>query len=112
MKARLSKKFQFSASHSKEDKIIGHNYRLTVVVSLESLEHESLLETTVQKLLINKIDSRDFGLHVDFLKGFEISDLNLLKAFWELLETPLQPLKLVGLSLERDRMTKVSLAND
>ena len=92
--------------------MIGHNYLLSVTTEVLSEDQEIELDKLIQKNLIQKIDSRDLGLHVDFLKGVEINDLNLLKAFWSFLEPIILPASLEALSLESDDRTKTSLLKD
>ena len=101
MEVLLTKFFRFSASHAAGQKVYGHNYVLGVTVEPLSLEGEKGLEETVGTTLIDRLQSRDLGLHVDFLKGLEINDANLLRSFWKVLEGAVKPAKLRSLSLER-----------
>ena len=109
MEALLTKFFRFSASHSVGDKIYGHNYSLGVTVQALSLEEEKRFELLVEDTLIRRLESRDLGLHVDFLKSTPIEDSALLDAFWKLLEEKIKPARLRSLSLDRDSRTKTSL---
>jgi 6-pyruvoyl-tetrahydropterin synthase len=109
MEALLTKLFHFSASHALGDKIYGHNYVLGVTVKALSLADEKKFQDGVQSSLIQSLESSDLGLDVDFLKGQEISDENLLRIFWKILEKALSPITLISLSLERDSRTKTCL---
>lgn len=110
MQMTFHKKFYFSSSFTKEDKVIGHNFMLEVTTPLLNDEEASRLESKVQTSLIRRLDSQDLGLHVDFLKGVILTDENLLKAFWEVLSRELAPTPLLSLALEKDKNTRVSLS--
>ncbi len=112
MRTLFTKKFFFSASHEKGDRVLGHNYVLGVVTGSLNDSEETTLEHAVQRALIDKIDARDLGLHVDFLKDTEINELNLLKSFWNILEPEIRPLILSSLFLEKDGRSKVALSKD
>lgn len=112
MKTTFTKKFNFSASFKRGEKILGHNYVLGVVTDPLSESEETALERSVRSLLIQKIDSRDLGMHVDFLKDTEISEVNLLKAFWGILEQGIQPIALQSLFLEKDARSQVSISKE
>ena len=112
MKITLTKKFHFSASHSAHDRAIGHNYVLNVTTEALDDALEAILEKKVREVLIQKIDSRDLGLHVDFLKNIDVSDANLLKAFWEVIQPAIHPVQLTALSLEKDERTQVLFSRD
>ena len=110
MKALLTKFFRFSASHAAGEKIYGHNYVLGVTVDALTPAAERSFETAVESALIQRLESRDLGLHVDFLKGIEITDAGLLHAFWKVLEEKIKPARLRSLSLERDSRTRPVIA--
>jgi len=110
MKAVLTKVFLFSASYEKDHKIFASNYRLDVTtVTLDELG-EADFEKKIQESLIQKIHSRDLGLHVDFLKGVTITETALLQIFSERIKKTIAPLPLFGLSLERDNLSKITLS--
>ena len=109
MKTTLTKYFRFSASYQDRHKITGHNYILGVTTQALSRDEELTLQAKVEEALIKKLDSKDFGLDVDFLKGVEISDQRLLEIFWGILEKTLLPKPLEVLSLQRNEATLVSL---
>ena len=109
MRYSFTKHFPFSASHESSGKIIGHNYVLGVTVAgAPGRTEEEALERGVRETLIGRLESRDLGLHVDFLKGKDITDENLLRAFADLLSNHLKQ-TLVCLTLERDRRTVTTL---
>ncbi len=112
MKITLTKKFYFSASHDSPSGVTGHNYVLNVTTQALKKTEEVALEKNIHEALIQKIDSRDLGLHVDFLKNIEITDKNLLQVFWEIIQLQIYPVELVALSLERDERTQVLMAKD
>ena len=112
MQTRLTKKFQFSASFKNGERMIGHNYVFGVVTQALSEADEKAFENTVRRLLIDRIDSRDLGLNVEFLKNIEINELNLLKSFWKLLEHEILPLRLSEIFLEKDGRSQVALFKD
>ena len=109
MKVSLTKTFYFSASHSQAGKIFGHNYRLGVTTQVADQDSERVLEAKVNGSIIQRVQSRDLGLHVDFLKGISISDQNLLEVFWNILERKMKPLALLKLTLARDERTQVTM---
>ena len=90
----------------------GHNYILSVTT--EPLDHasEAVVDKKVREALVQKIDSRDLGLHVDFLKNIEITDTNLLKVFWEIIRLEINPVELTSLSLERDERTQALISRE
>ena len=67
------------------------------------------MEEKVNGAVIQRVQSRDLGLHVDFLKGISISDQNLLEVFWKILEKEMKPLVLLKLTLARDERTQVTI---
>ena len=88
---------------------MGHDYLLSVTTEALDENLETEIESKIQKVLIQKMDSRDLGLHVHFLKNIEITDTNLLKAFWKLVEPAIKPVRLKSMCLERDSRTKVCI---
>ncbi|MBI3252221.1 MAG: hypothetical protein HYZ52_02725 [Candidatus Omnitrophica bacterium] len=104
--------FRFSASHSRGQKVYGHNYILEVITRGLNPEKESATAEKIRRTLIGKLESRDLGLDVDFLKGVEISDQVLLSAFWPIVENAARPAELSALSIKRDQRTKVTLHAD
>jgi 6-pyruvoyl-tetrahydropterin synthase len=112
MKFEFAKSFYFSASFSREGKVFGHNYALTVSMDCPDEKRRFLIENKIQESLIQKIHSRDLGLHVDFLKGVELTEENLLKIFWSLIEKNIHPVILRSLSLEKDSRTKLTLRRE
>lgn len=107
--ALLTKYFNFSASFSRGAKVYGHNYLLGVTTAALDELSETGLESRIHQALIQKLESRDLGMHVDFLKGVEISDANLLKAFWPVIESAIRPVGLKRLTLQRDERTQTEL---
>ena len=112
MLTRVTKKFHFSASYKSGERVLGHNYVLGVVTGALNDEEEAALDHKVRRVLIDRIDSRDLGLHVDFLKNIEINEWNILKSFWKLLEPEILPLTLSELFLEKDGRSQVALFKD
>ena len=112
MKITLTKYFRFSASFSKNNKIFGYNYILGITTDIIAEEEEALLEQKINKNLIKKIDSRDLGTDVDFLKGARLHDENLLSIFWPIIKKEIHPLPLRALSLQRDDRTCVTLSSE
>ena len=92
--------------------MIGHNYVLSVTTEALDLSLEAAVEKKISEALIKKIDSRDLGLHVDFLKNIEMTDVNLLKVFWEIIRLEIHPVELVALSLERDEHTQALISRE
>ena len=109
MNILLTKTFHFSASHSKAGKVFGHNYTLGVTIQSADSDSERVLEEKVNAFIIHRVESRDLGLHVDFLKGIPISDQNILNIFWEILEREIKPLGLSRLTLARDERSQVTM---
>lgn len=103
MKALFTKYFRFSASFSKGEKVIGHNYVLGVTFPVQPEEAESALVERIEASLVRPMESRDLGAAVEFLKGVPPDDRSLLEAFWPRAERALAPVPLESLSLERDR---------
>jgi hypothetical protein len=85
--------------------VVGHNYVLGVTTRALSEADERIFEEKIEASLIHKLQSRDLGLHVEFLKGIEINDENLLRAFWKILGPQIRPNPLLSLSLKRDDRT-------
>ena len=111
MKITLTKKFHFSASYAiSPDRVIGHNYILGVTTEGVDEAAEMLLEKKIHEALIQKIDSQDLGMHVDFLKNIKITDTNLLRVFWEIIRVEIHPIELSVLSLQRDEHTEVFIS--
>ena len=109
MRFRFTKHFPFSASYESSGKIYGHNYILGVTVSAAlDRSAEEAFERDVRDVLVSRLESRDLGLHVDFLKGIAITDENLLRVFASILKNRL-PWPLESLTLERDRRTIATL---
>ena len=75
-------------------------------------EEEERFVRTVESALIQKLESRDLSLDVDFLKGVSISDLNLLKVFWVRITERLAPIRLHAMTLARDKRTRTTLTTD
>ena len=107
MSATLTKFFHFSASHARDGKVFGHNYTLEIATDFLDPALESRFEDGVKKTLIQKMESRDLSLHVDFLKGTEINDLNLLQIFFKKLSDEMPAFPIHSLSLQRDSRTRV-----
>lgn len=112
MKSTLTKSFEFSASYSDGSKVFGHNYVLRATFVASDFSEEAGLAEKIDSALIQKIHSRDFGLHVDFLKNTPPNDPARLKVFWEKITQAVQPLRLHSLCLERDRKTRWTLNAD
>ncbi len=110
MDAVLTKLFRFSASHAHGTKVLGHNYALGVLVAPLGPEEETAFAEKVETSLIRRLDSRDLGQDVDFLRGVAIADEALLRAFWRVLEPAVAPVRLRGLWLERDSRTRTTLS--
>ena len=109
MNLRLTKFFNFSASYETKGRIIGHNYVLGVTMDYLTEEDEISVSQKIQHDLIDQIHSKDFGLHVGFLKNKEIVDALLLGSFSEILKKSIFPLKIHTLTLKKDDRTSVSL---
>lgn len=110
MRTLLAKKFPFSASFERGGRHFGHNYVLTVEAEPADGVGDEEITARVDRTLIHKMESRDLGLHVDFLKGLEISDANLLGAFWKILERELKPAVITRLGLQKDARTETTLS--
>ncbi len=106
----LTKTFHFSASHSRAGKVIGKNYTLEISIRAVPAKEELEFERKVQSGLICSLESRDLGLHVDFLKGQDLTEGNLLKAFWARAQEAAPFVKILSLSLTRDAKTKTTLS--
>ena len=109
MDAELTKSFAFSASHKSGARSIGANYVLFITLPALDEASEKEFESLVQRELIAKVHTRDLSENVDFLKGLEISDAALLRAFREKLEKPLAGHALRRLALQRDARTVTTL---
>ncbi|MBI4432027.1 MAG: hypothetical protein HY592_00895 [Candidatus Omnitrophica bacterium] len=107
--ATLTKSFSFSASFARDGKIYGHNYTLEITIDHLSFPDETAMTERVEESLIKKLQSRDLGLHVDFLKGIEIDEKNLLARFWPIVEKAVSPARLYSATLRRDSRTQVTL---
>lgn len=74
----------------------GHNYNLVVTVAGEPDEETgyvidlSELKTIINQQIIDKCDHKNLNIDVDFLDGIIPSTENLVKAFFEQLEDPIQ----------------------
>ena len=109
MTSFLTKSYEFSASYSEVDKVVGHNYVLRATFETSGDDAGEALDKKIQDTLIKKIHSSDLGQHVDFLKNKKITDLTLLKTFWPLVAQAALPARLERLCLERDRTTQWAL---
>ena len=112
MNITLTKKFPFSASFKSKDRLVSHNYTLSVSTACPNEGWGRTLESKVRESLICHIDSRDLGLDVDFLKNIEMTEMNILKIFWGRLQNVIQPTQLILLSLESDAHTQWSLSKE
>jgi hypothetical protein len=112
LKATFTKFFEFSSSYAKDGKVWGRNFRLGLTAHPMDEKTEAAFVRAVEEALIKKIHSRDLGLHVDFLKGTDITDLNLLRAFRMVLKEAIVPVMLKSLTLERDANTVTVLSVD
>ena len=110
MRTLLVKKFPFSASFERAGRHFGHNYVLTVEAEPAAGVGEEEITARVDRTLIRKMESRDLGLHVDFLKNTELSDANLLGTFWKILEDELKPAVITRLGLQKDARTETTLS--
>ncbi len=109
MNATVTKFFRFSASHVAGTKVLGKNYRLEISLDALLPGEELAFEKKVHEKLIKKIESRDLGLHVDFLKDIEITDRNLLEAFWRVLRESVPGFEIRSMTLQRDETTKTTI---
>ncbi|MBI3315410.1 MAG: hypothetical protein HYZ87_00325 [Candidatus Omnitrophica bacterium] len=90
-----------------------HNYTLNVTVDASDADGlEERLTRQVREALIDKVHSRDLGLHVDFLKGSTINELNLTTVFWGIVKKAISPVKLLSLTLEKDSHSQLTLSQD
>ncbi len=107
----FTKQFPFSASYARGEKVLGRNFVLEAALEAPADEEaETRFVETVERELVSKIESRDLGIHVDFLKGTSIDDRSLLAAFWPIVERAAAPARLRSLSLERDSRTRTTLS--
>lgn len=109
MKVSVTKVFHFSASHASGTRILGKNYVLEITLTAVSPSEESAFEKKVREHLIAQLESRDLGLDVDFLRGIEITDGNLLEIFWRRVKEAAPGIELQSMTLQRDAMTKTAL---
>ncbi len=109
-KVFLTKLFYFSASFSRKSEVHGYNYTLLVRVPFSEKTDENYIEKKIHDSIIQKIHSRDLGRDVDFLKKIKITELNLLRIFFKIIQREIKPNKLVELSLERGRGTFFSIS--
>ena len=109
MDAELTKSFAFSASHRSGSRSIGANYLFSISLPALGETAEKELERLVQSELISKLHTRDLSDGVNFLKGVEMTDAGLLRAFWGLLSGPLAPHKPRRFALQRDSRTVTTL---
>jgi hypothetical protein len=112
MKSAFTKFFRFSASYSKNGKIWGRNFRLGLTTHPMDEKTEETFVRIVEEKLIRRIDSRDLGLHADFLKIAEWSDMGILRAIKTFLREEIIPVTLKTLALERDENTITVLSVD
>ena len=112
MKMHLTKKFCFSASHNSGSRVIGHNYILSITAEGIDENLDVLIEQKVKEAVVSKLDSRDLGVDVEFLKGAPITDAHLMKSLWTVIQTAIQPVPLCALTLEKDRATLLSLSRE
>ena len=104
MKILLTKSFSFSSSYEQGSKVLGHNYELEVTVDALDESSEKILEAKVQRLVIDRIHSRDLSLQTDFLpKDVPVTDGLLLETFWRALSPAVGPAVLRRLSLKRGK---------
>lgn len=74
----------------------GHNYNITVTVAGEPDQETgyvidlSELKAIINDTIVAKCDHKNLNLDVDFLQGIIPSTENLVKAFFEELEEPIQ----------------------
>lgn len=86
----------------------GHNYILFVTVKGKMNKETGFvadlhkLSVIINKHVIDKVDHKNFNLDVPFMKGIIPSAENIVKAFWDELEGPVNKLgcKLHGLKLQ------------
>lgn len=105
MDAELTKSFAFSASYARGTRSIGSNYIFSLTLPVLSEAEEKEFEATVQSELISQLHTRDLSSGVIFLKGVEMNDEALLRAFWDRLSGPLARFRLRRLALQRDPRT-------
>ena len=110
MKTVITKSFHFSASHAKDGRVIGKNYILEIAIEAVEPDQEELFEKKVREKVIRPVESADLGLHVNFLAGIEVNDLNLMKVFWAELKKICPDFKPQSLTLFRDSGTRTTLS--
>ena len=89
--------------------MIGKNYILEITIEAVAPAQEELFEKKVRENIIRPLESADLGLHVNFLAGIEVNDLNLVKAFWAELKKLCPDFKPQTLTLFRDSGTRTTL---
>lgn len=109
MKSLFTKYFHFSASFSRGERVIGHNYVLGVTFPPQEEDAERALVEKIEASLLKEVASRDFA-DVAFLRGINPDDRALLEAFWPRAEKALAPVPLEALSLERDKRSVTTLS--
>jgi hypothetical protein len=109
---RLTRFFPFSASYEQNGGMRAFNYTLGITIEPAGNFAETEFDQKVEAALIRKIESRDLGLHVDFLKGVELNDSSILRAFWAVIEKEIQPSKIYSLCLDKNKKTRVALTRD
>lgn len=83
----------------------GHNYTLDVSVtgSIDPMTGYVIdlarVRDTVMKVLVDKVDHKNFNLDVDFMRGVIPTSENIIVAFWSVLEPALRPARLTRLVL-------------
>ncbi len=100
----LTKSFSFSASHTQDSRIFGHNYILSVTIRSSDESAEAMLQEAVEKNVLAKVHSRDLG--------HNITQAGLLKSFLEQLAPKLPSMEITSLVLERDARTRTTLLPD
>ena len=108
--ALFTKRFKFSASYEQGDKIFGHNYILSITVDDISQTQEQKLCDVVEKRILSKVHSRDMSLHVDFLRGVDITERNLLKEFYSQISPEINFCVIKEMSLDRDETTHLRMS--
>ncbi len=108
-RTKLTKRFPFSASYASNGKVYGHNYVLEATFDYVDPAAEARIEKQIKDSLISKMESKDLGLHVDFLKGVTIREDLLLETFFRIAAAAIAPARILSLSLERDAKTKFTL---
>ena len=110
MTLTFTKYFYFSAAHERAGRVYGHNYVLGVTVEGTGEEERLFPAEKIEREFIGKLESRDLGLDVDFLKGATLTEGGLLRRFWPILQRMAAPHCLRSLSLQSDRRTFARLS--